>query len=90
MRQWRVLRVSAVNALGGHECPSLFPGVWTSCKRGSSLWEGSGGRIRLSFGDEAVNLVVNTGRPVAQVAKENGLVEQTLGGSRLTVIRWER
>ena len=31
------------------------------------------------FKDEAVKLVVNTGRPTAQVAKEIGVVEQTLG-----------
>lgn len=31
------------------------------------------------FKDEAVKLVVNTGRPVAVVARELGIVEQTLG-----------
>lgn len=31
------------------------------------------------FKDEAVKLVVNTGRPVATVARELGIVEQTLG-----------
>jgi transposase len=31
------------------------------------------------FKDEAVKLVVNTGRPVARVARELGLIEQTLG-----------
>ena len=31
------------------------------------------------FKDEAVRLVVNTGRPVAVVARELGIVEQTLG-----------
>jgi transposase len=31
------------------------------------------------FKDEAVKLVVNTGRPVAVVARELGLIEQTLG-----------
>jgi transposase-like protein len=30
------------------------------------------------FKDEAVKLVVNTGRPVATVARELGIVEQTL------------
>ena len=30
------------------------------------------------FKDEAVKLVVNTGRPSAQVAKEIGVAEQTL------------
>ena len=29
--------------------------------------------------DEAVKLVINTGRPVATVARELGIVEQTLG-----------
>lgn len=31
------------------------------------------------YKDEAVRLVINTGRPVAVVARELGLVEQTLG-----------
>lgn len=31
------------------------------------------------FKDEAVKLVVNTGRPAATVARELGIVEQTLG-----------
>jgi transposase len=31
------------------------------------------------FKDEAVRLVINTGRPVAVVARELGVVEQTLG-----------
>ncbi len=31
------------------------------------------------YKDEAVKLVVNTGRPVAVVARELGVVEQTLG-----------
>ena len=31
------------------------------------------------FKNEAVKLVVNTGRPVATVARELGIVEQTLG-----------
>ena len=31
------------------------------------------------FKDEAVKLVVNTGRPTAVVARELGIVEQTLG-----------
>lgn len=31
------------------------------------------------FKDEAVKLVVDTGRPVAMVARELGIVEQTLG-----------
>jgi transposase len=31
------------------------------------------------YKDEAVKLVVNTGRPVAVVARELGIVEQTLG-----------
>lgn len=31
------------------------------------------------FKDEAVRLVINTGRPVATVARELGVVEQTLG-----------
>ena len=31
------------------------------------------------FKDEAVKLVINTGRPIATVAKELGIVEQTLG-----------
>ena len=31
------------------------------------------------FKDEAVKLVINTGRPVAVVARELGIVEQTLG-----------
>ena len=31
------------------------------------------------FRDEAVKLVINTGRPVATVARELGIVEQTLG-----------
>ena len=31
------------------------------------------------FKDEAVKLVVNTGRPVAVAARELGIVEQTLG-----------
>ena len=31
------------------------------------------------FKDEAVRLVINTGRPVATVARELGIVEQTLG-----------
>ena len=30
------------------------------------------------FKDEAVKLVINTGRPVATVARELGIVEQTL------------
>jgi len=30
------------------------------------------------FKDEAVKLVINTGRPVAAVAREFGIVEQTL------------
>lgn len=31
------------------------------------------------YKDEAVKLVINTGRPIATVAKELGIVEQTLG-----------
>ena len=31
------------------------------------------------FKDEAVKLVINTGRPVAVVARELGVMEQTLG-----------
>ena len=31
------------------------------------------------YKDEAVKLVINTGRPVATVARELGIVEQTLG-----------
>ncbi|MGM7677658.1 transposase [Microbacterium sp. A94] len=31
------------------------------------------------YKDEAVRLVINTGRPVATVARELGIVEQTLG-----------
>lgn len=31
------------------------------------------------YKDEAVKLVINTGRPVAIVARELGIVEQTLG-----------
>ena len=31
------------------------------------------------FKDEAVKLVINTGRPVATVAREFGINEQTLG-----------
>lgn len=31
------------------------------------------------YKDEAVRLVINTGRPVAVVARELGVVEQTLG-----------
>lgn len=31
------------------------------------------------YKDEAVKLVINTGRPVAVVARELGIVEQTLG-----------
>lgn len=31
------------------------------------------------YKDEAVRLVFNTGRPVATVARELGIVEQTLG-----------
>ena len=31
------------------------------------------------FKDEAVKLVIETSRPIAQVAKELGIVEQTLG-----------
>ena len=31
------------------------------------------------FKEEAVKLVINTGRPVATVARELGIVEQTLG-----------
>ena len=31
------------------------------------------------FKHEAVKLMINTGRPVATVARERGIVEQTLG-----------
>ncbi len=41
------------------------------------------GRLRREFApefkDEAVKLVINTGRPVAVVARELGIKEQTLG-----------
>jgi transposase len=36
-------------------------------------------RFDPEFKDEAVKLVINTGRPVAVVARELGLQEQTLG-----------
>ena len=36
-------------------------------------------RFTPEFKDEAVRLVINTGRPVATVARELGLLEQTLG-----------
>jgi transposase len=36
-------------------------------------------RFTPEFKDEAVKLVINTGRPVAVVARELGLQEQTLG-----------
>ena len=36
-------------------------------------------RFTPEFKDEAVKLVINTGRPVATVARELGLQEQTLG-----------
>jgi transposase len=36
-------------------------------------------RFTPAFKDEAVKLVVNTARPVAVVARELGLKEQTLG-----------
>ena len=46
------------------------------------------------FKDEAVRLVVNTGRPTAVVARELGIVEQTLGnwvkGSWSCCLVWAR
>jgi transposase len=36
-------------------------------------------RFTPEFKDEAVKLVINTGRPVAVVTREMGLQEQTLG-----------
>ena len=36
-------------------------------------------RFTPEFKDEAVRLVINTGRPVAEVARELGLQEQNLG-----------
>ena len=38
------------------------------------------------FKDEAVRLVINTGRPVATVVRKQGIVEQTLG-NRVTAYR---
>ncbi len=40
---------------------------------------GKFGRYTPEFRKEAVRNVIDTSRPVAQVAKELGLVEQTLG-----------
>ena len=36
--------------------------------------------------DEAVKLVINTGRPVAVVARELGIVEQTLGNWAMHIV----
>ncbi len=40
---------------------------------------GKSGRYTPEFREQAVHDVIDTSRPVAQVAKELGLVEQTLG-----------
>jgi len=57
----------------------LDPVPWTPRKRGCSSWDAHVGGSLRSTKDEAVKLVINTGRTVSVVARELGIQESTLG-----------
>src|SRR5664280_982807 len=64
---------------GASPVSGLDPVPWTPRKRGCSSWDAHVGGSLRSTKDEAVKLVINTGRTAATVARELGLKEQTLG-----------
>jgi transposase len=85
VRRWTYARVCSWDFIGTirMRCRALLAGLapcwWTPFKRGCSLWEIGVGSSARSAREEAVGLVVNTGRPIAVVAGELGVSDKSLG-----------